>query len=247
VRRFCQRRLKGVSGVEEEINERVEEVKLGFAADQLAGNFSGGMRRRLSVAVALIGDPAIVYLDEPTTGMDPSPPLPIGVRSNGNGDGGGDDLSVSIPVGKYQIQERMETLQTTSGMQMRALFKKNAAFQGRRTCAVCCMICSPIFSSMVYPATNGNPPKVANKSVTMSVKHGECMGMLGPNGAGKTTCIKMLCGFESPTAGYATVEGLNIITKMKLIYTLNSHATANPRRKLTCSPLRRPFRTTCLD
>jgi len=73
---------------------------------------------------------------------------------------------------------------------------------------------------MVYPATNGNPPKVANKSVTMSVKHGECMGMLGPNGAGKTTCIKMLCGFESPTAGYATVEGLNIITKMKLIYTL---------------------------
>jgi len=392
--------LKGVSGVEEEINERVEEVKLGFAADQLAGNFSGGMRRRLSVAVALIGDPAIVYLDEPTTGMDPinrrhvwdviqrakqertvvltthsmeeadilsdriaimckgrlrcigssvrlkskfgsgykvavsvgdqilpgdptalgvkaffreelsvepleenkaymffaipntvendqrlpvfftkletqreelgivdvqvgmstledvfleiatktereeaernnrtttvtlpmgeeaevllgavgpqtapsgvqfevkwgtdevgnldavdivvlqhslppssrssvppsasdndegkdptlkapdelqvhplgvnepSPPLPIGVQSNGNGDGGGDDLSVSIPVGKYQIQERMETLQTTSGMQMRALFKKNAAFQGRRTCAVCCMICSPIF------------------------------------------------------------------------------------------------------
>ena len=73
---------------------------------------------------------------------------------------------------------------------------------------------------MVYPAINGNPPKVANKSVTMGVKHGECMGMLGPNGAGKTTCIKMLCGFESPTAGYATVEGFSILTKMKLIYTI---------------------------
>ena len=33
--------------------------------------YSGGMKRRLSVAVALIGDPKVVYLDEPTTGMDP--------------------------------------------------------------------------------------------------------------------------------------------------------------------------------
>ena len=46
-------------------------MKLEFAATQVVGAFSGGMRRRLSVAVALIGDPAVVYLDEPTTGMDP--------------------------------------------------------------------------------------------------------------------------------------------------------------------------------
>jgi len=63
--------LKGVPDVETEIDTRIEEVKLTFAAEQLAGNFSGGMRRRLSVAVALIGNPAVVYLDEPTTGMDP--------------------------------------------------------------------------------------------------------------------------------------------------------------------------------
>jgi ABC-type multidrug transport system ATPase subunit len=34
-------------------------------------NFSGGMKRRLSVAISSIGDPKIIFLDEPTTGMDP--------------------------------------------------------------------------------------------------------------------------------------------------------------------------------
>ncbi|RID72390.1 hypothetical protein BRARA_C04284 [Brassica rapa] len=47
------------------------DVKLTGAAKVRAGSYSGGMKRRLSVAVALIGDPKLVFLDEPTTGMDP--------------------------------------------------------------------------------------------------------------------------------------------------------------------------------
>ena len=38
----------------------------------------------------------------------------------------------------------------------------------------------------------GNPAKVAVRTLTMGVGHGECFGMLGPNGAGKTTTINML-------------------------------------------------------
>ena len=38
----------------------------------------------------------------------------------------------------------------------------------------------------------GNPAKVAVRTLTMGVSHGECFGMLGPNGAGKTTTINML-------------------------------------------------------
>jgi len=41
------------------------------AASRPAGTYSGGMRRRLDIAMSLIGDPSIIFLDEPTTGLDP--------------------------------------------------------------------------------------------------------------------------------------------------------------------------------
>ncbi|MEQ6897863.1 ATP-binding cassette domain-containing protein [Microbacterium sp. KR10-403] len=41
------------------------------AGDRRAGTYSGGMRRRLDIAMSLIGDPPVVFLDEPTTGLDP--------------------------------------------------------------------------------------------------------------------------------------------------------------------------------
>jgi ABC-type phosphonate transport system ATPase subunit len=40
------------------------------SAGQVTGSFSGGMKRRLSVAVSLVGNPEVVYLDEPTTGVN---------------------------------------------------------------------------------------------------------------------------------------------------------------------------------
>lgn len=39
--------------------------------DTPAGDLSGGQRRKLSVAIAFLGSPAVVFLDEPTSGMDP--------------------------------------------------------------------------------------------------------------------------------------------------------------------------------
>ncbi|WP_426506853.1 ATP-binding cassette domain-containing protein [Dactylosporangium sp. McL0621] len=48
------------------------EFDLTEAADRTAKTYSGGMRRRLDLAASLVGRPAIVYLDEPTTGLDPA-------------------------------------------------------------------------------------------------------------------------------------------------------------------------------
>lgn len=52
-------------------NELLEEFDLVKAADRPAKTYSGGMRRRLDLAVSLIATPPVIFLDEPTTGLDP--------------------------------------------------------------------------------------------------------------------------------------------------------------------------------
>lgn len=66
-------RLNGLSHHESIIrtNELLREFSLINSADKTVSNFSGGMRRRLDLAVSLISHPKLIFLDEPTTGLDP--------------------------------------------------------------------------------------------------------------------------------------------------------------------------------
>ncbi|KNC47320.1 ATP-binding Cassette superfamily [Thecamonas trahens ATCC 50062] len=66
-------RLKGLSGsaLATEVRETLEALQLAHVANKAVGSFSGGMRRRVSLGMAIIGSPRIVMLDEPTTGLDP--------------------------------------------------------------------------------------------------------------------------------------------------------------------------------
>uniref|UniRef100_A0A8C3LPD6 P-type phospholipid transporter n=1 Tax=Chrysolophus pictus TaxID=9089 RepID=A0A8C3LPD6_CHRPC len=64
---YLYARLRGVPVAE----WGIQKLGLPMYADQLAGTYSGGNKRKLSTAIALIGCPPLVLLDEPTTGMDP--------------------------------------------------------------------------------------------------------------------------------------------------------------------------------
>jgi len=57
--------------LENEINHRLEQVDLLEEKTKKASDLSGGMKRRMCIAIALIGDPKVIILDEPTTGLDP--------------------------------------------------------------------------------------------------------------------------------------------------------------------------------
>jgi ABC-2 type transport system ATP-binding protein len=62
--------LRGRRG-RDRVSELLDRFDLAGSADRVAFTYSGGMRRRLDLAMTLVGEPQIIFLDEPTTGLDP--------------------------------------------------------------------------------------------------------------------------------------------------------------------------------
>ena len=70
---LLQGRVHGMAGkpLHARVDELLELVGLSEAADRVARGYSGGMKRRLDVATGLVHKPKVLFLDEPTTGLDP--------------------------------------------------------------------------------------------------------------------------------------------------------------------------------
>jgi len=64
-------RLRHLAGPGAIADDLLGRFSLGDAAGRRVSTYSGGMRRRLDIAMSLIGDPKVIFLDEPTTGLDP--------------------------------------------------------------------------------------------------------------------------------------------------------------------------------
>jgi len=70
---MLQGRIYGMRGLElkRRVDELLELVGLADAADRIVRGYSGGMKRRLDIALGLVHRPSVLFLDEPTTGLDP--------------------------------------------------------------------------------------------------------------------------------------------------------------------------------
>jgi len=66
-------KIKGVPArqIKQMVDAKIKELGLTELADRLASSYSGGNKRKLSVAIAMIGNPTVILMDEPSTGMDP--------------------------------------------------------------------------------------------------------------------------------------------------------------------------------
>lgn len=70
-------KLRNVKNPEKVADNLLKQFGLTDAAARRAGTYSGGMMRRLDIAMSLVGAPAIIFLDEPTTGLDPEARLEV--------------------------------------------------------------------------------------------------------------------------------------------------------------------------
>jgi ABC-2 type transport system ATP-binding protein len=70
-------RLRHLRGVGQIADDLLARFQLADAAHRRVSTYSGGMRRRLDIAMSLIGNPPVIFLDEPTTGLDPQGRLEV--------------------------------------------------------------------------------------------------------------------------------------------------------------------------
>ncbi len=70
-------KLRGIQNPSQTADNLLERFGLSDSANKRVSNYSGGMMRRLDIAMSLAGKPAVIFLDEPTTGLDPEGRLEV--------------------------------------------------------------------------------------------------------------------------------------------------------------------------
>lgn len=211
------------------IDELLEATGLAAFCDRPAGKLSGGMKQKLGLCCALIHDPDLLILDEPTTGVDPLSRrqfwrLVDRIRARRAG--------MSVLVATAYMEEAtafdwlaamddgrvmatgtpQEVLERTGEPDLDAAFIHLLPEEKRLG-----------HKRLVVPprpeGENGSPAIVAHgltrrfgsftavDHVDFEIRRGEIFGFLGSNGCGKTTTMKMLTGLLPPTEGTAELFG----------------------------------------
>lgn len=70
-------KLRHIKNSNKIVEELINRFGMSESADRRVSTYSGGMKRRIDIAMSLVGDPKIIFLDEPTTGLDPEARLEV--------------------------------------------------------------------------------------------------------------------------------------------------------------------------
>lgn len=190
-----------------------------------AGKLSGGMKQKLALCCALIHRPKVLFLDEPTTGVDAVSrqefwDLLAGLKKQGI------TILVSTPYMDEATQcERIALINEGKIMEIDTPDNLMRRYDKPSVEDVFIHLMGGDnlhfdFSSKMTPqAAKAIEVRELTKKfggftavdhISFSVEKGEIFGFLGANGAGKTTAIRMLCGLSYPTSGSGTVDGFDI-------------------------------------
>ncbi|GAB5467576.1 MAG: ribosome-associated ATPase/putative transporter RbbA [Rhodospirillales bacterium] len=211
-----------------QVEALLEGTGLAPFRDRPAGKLSGGMKQKLALCCALIHDPDLLILDEPTTGVDPlsrhqfwdliaalrgrRPAMTVLVATAYMSEAEGFDRLVAMNAGRVLASGTPQALKAETG----------------------CHTLEEAFVALLPPALRSEhraihlPPRqdgggapaieaeglvkrfgdfTAVDQVSFRIEQGEIFGFLGSNGCGKTTTMKMLTGLLQPSAGEARLFG----------------------------------------
>jgi len=214
---------------ERRIGGLLQRTGLAPFADRPAGKLSGGMKQKLGLCCALIHDPDVLILDEPTTGVDPlsrrefwkligqirsdRPGMSVLVATAYMEEAGGFDRLVAMDAGRVlDTGSPEELLARTGAASMESAFIALLPEEKRRSHR----------SVEIPPRDESDDGRVAIKAenltkrfgnfvavdrVNFEIRRGEIFGFLGSNGCGKTTTMKMLTGLLPASDGEAWLFG----------------------------------------
>jgi ribosome-dependent ATPase len=225
-------RLFGLAAEERHgrVMELLQATGLAPFADRPAGKLSGGMKQKVGLCGALVHEPDLLILDEPTTGVDPLSrrqfwTLIDDIR------GGRSGMSVVISTAYMDEAQQWDFIVAMDAGQVLATGTP-AELMGRtgtKDLEQCFIALLPEEKRrghtelVIPPRETGKDIAIEAHGLTMrfgaftavdhvslSIERGEIFGFLGSNGCGKSTTMKMLTGLLPPTEGTATIFGSSV-------------------------------------